>query len=93
MLAAVLSILLRSFRPVQHMALPADTPAVERHDWSDVPGEDAGRRMTWLLQEDRRRGFDLSEQPPVRFLEVLWRHANGATQRGHENALHDCDAV
>ncbi|TCS97011.1 non-ribosomal peptide synthetase [Hazenella coriacea] len=52
-------------------------------DWSDIPEDESQQKLDHLLEEDRRKGFDLSSTPLMRVLvvkrkdslyEVVWTH-------------------
>ena len=48
--------------PLQAVLRQADL-ALERHDWMDLPGPEKRARLHELLEESRKRVFELSKPP------------------------------
>ncbi len=67
---------------VQVVHKQATVPFVE-WDWRGLPSTEQERQLDFLLQEDRRRGFDMTEAPLMRFtlirvedevFHLIWSH-------------------
>jgi amino acid adenylation domain-containing protein/non-ribosomal peptide synthase protein (TIGR01720 family) len=54
-------------RPLQAVRRSIEVPWREE-DWRDLPGKEQEERLERFLEEDRRRGFDLSQAPLMRLL-------------------------
>jgi amino acid adenylation domain-containing protein len=57
--------------PVQAVFRRAKIP-FERQDWQGLAAGEQGRRLRDLMAEDRRRGFDLTAPPLMRFTLLRW---------------------